>query len=415
MGGSSAGPGEGYTRTMSRQRAGRSVPNVPPSALGADGASRVFERLARHGALHTLVRAALPSSLLRELLKDAMPRSAAREMPPEVWASLAVGIALESPTFGGPLAQALHDRLAWDQEPADLDAWWRLVVEKPLEALWMAALSGAKDVRKEFPHIVEHCLENYRSSPGCKPPSWEFVDGLLDVQASTASQLKHAERRADDAERRYEAERDRLADLREELKRLRRETSELRAHKAEAGRRAESLAEEARSRGSSEEVGRLRQLERGLLRAEKEREHLLRELQRLRDDAARRMDQEPAISGRDPALREDATKQPPPADTPTEDPAPRQRLVRELLRRLLKKGKIGASHTHEDNVYKSVADHEKGIVKETMELLYREGLLLPKPTATDPHVSLNPERLAEIHAIIAGRILNPRLQQFIGG
>lgn len=418
MPGSSSRPGEGYTRTMSRQgAAGRSVPDVRPSALGADAARRVFERLARHGALHTLVRGALPIPLLRGLLKDAMPRGVARQMPPEVWASLAVGIALESPTFGVPLAQALHDRLAWDREPADLDGWWQLVVEKPLEALWMAALSGAKAVRKEFPHIVEHCLDNHRSSPDCKPPSWEFVDGLLDVQASTTSQLKQAESRADDAERRYEAERDRLTDLREELKRLRRETSELRAHKAEAGRRAELLAEEARSRSSSQDVGRLQQLEQGLRRAEKEREHLLRELQRLRDGATARSDQAPATSrARGPARPgDDAGRGALPAETLSKGSGPRERVLREVLRRLVKKGKIGASHTHEDNVYKSVADHEKGIAKETMELLYREGLLLPKPTATDPHVALNPERLAEIHTIIAGRIVSPRLLRFIEG
>ncbi len=48
-----------------------------------------------------------------------------------------------------------------------------------------------------------------------------------------------------------------------------------------------------------------------------------------------------------------------------------------------------------------------------MDLLYREGLLMPKPTATDPHVSLNPERVAEVRAIMAGTIENPRLRRFV--
>ena len=399
---------------MSREKIpARGGSDVRHPTLEPDEARRVFERLARHGALHTLVRGALPSRLLRRLLKDAMPRGAAREMPPEVWASLAVAIALESPTFAVPLAQALQDRLAWDREPADLDGWWNLVVQEPLEALWMAALSGTKAVRKELPHIVEHCLDNYRSSPESAPPSWAFVDGLLDVQAATASHLKQAERRADDAERRYEAERERLEDLREELRRLRRETSELRAHNAEAGRRAEALQEEARSRDSSDDGRRLQQLERDLRRSEKERAHLLLELERQRAavpaaGAAAADEPEPSPPGAGPR----------PEPTPEKEPAasdPRERVLRELLARLVKKGKIGASHTHEDNVVRSVADHEKGIAKETMELLYREGLLLPKPTATDPHVSLNPERLAEIRAIIAGRIVNPRVLRFIRG
>jgi hypothetical protein len=84
-----------------------------------------------------------------------------------------------------------------------------------------------------------------------------------------------------------------------------------------------------------------------------------------------------------------------------------------MLRKLFKKGKIGASHTHEDNVYRGVADHEKGIAKAAMDLLYREGFLVPKPTATDPHVSLSPERTPEVRAIVSGRITNPRLRRFV--
>jgi hypothetical protein len=96
-----------------------------------------------------------------------------------------------------------------------------------------------------------------------------------------------------------------------------------------------------------------------------------------------------------------------------DDTNPRRRVLRQMLKKLFKKGKIGASHTHEDNVYRGVADHDKGLAKEAMDLLYREGLLMPKPTTTDPHVSLRPDRTAEVRAIVAGEIKNPRLARFV--
>ena len=49
------------------------------------------------------------------------------------------------------------------------------------------------------------------------------------------------------------------------------------------------------------------------------------------------------------------------------DPNPRRRVIRLMLKKLVKKGKIGAAHTHEDNVYRGVADHEKGIAKDAMD------------------------------------------------
>lgn len=369
-----------------------------------------FNRLAKHRAFQTLVRGALPPAVLKRFLKDALPRRQAMEMPPEVWSSLAVGIALESPVFGLPLAEALQDHLAWDREPDDLDGWWEAVRERPLEALWMAALSEAKGVRKEFAHIAEHCLENFRNSPACSPPSWEYVEGLLGVQAETARDLRDAQKRAEDGERRLEAERERMEELRDELKRLRRENSELRGEKAQAFRRAEALAEEARREASAEDARRLEELDRRLRKAEKEREHLEREL-------ARQLAGRTQEAGAGPALETApaAAPEPPPAPEPalSDDPNPRRRVLRQMLRKLVKKGKIGASHTHEDNVYRGVPDHDKGIAKEAMDLLYREGFLVPKPTATDPHVSLSPERLAEVRAIVGGEIENPRLSRFI--
>jgi hypothetical protein len=378
--------------------------------LSAAVVSRALERLARERALQTLVRGALPQATLKRLLKDALPRRAAAEMPPEVWSSLAVAIALQTPLFGLPLAEALHDRLAWDREPADMDGWWEAVVERPLEALWMAALSESKVVRKELAHIVQHCLENFRASPACTPPSWEFVEGLLDVQAETSRDLRDAEREAEDALRRHEAERERLEELREELKRLRRENAELRSERAEAERRAAALAAQAQKRTTAPDAGRVEELERRLRRSEKECAHLQRRLERLSAGATTppaEVEAEPEASAPEASGADELE------ETEGGDLPPRQRILRHILRKLLAKGKIGASHTHEDNVYRGLPDHEKGLAKAAMDLLYREGIFVPKPTTTDPHVSLNPERTTEVRALIEGTVTNPRVQRFL--
>ncbi|HET7294456.1 MAG TPA: hypothetical protein VFM88_18675 [Vicinamibacteria bacterium] len=383
--------------------------------LEADRVWRAYDRLARARAFYTLVRGALPLPTLKRLLRHAMPRGSAREMPNEVWASLAASIALEDGQFGAVLAQALHEQLAWDREPPDMDEWWRAVRERPLEALWMAALSESKVVRKEFVHVAAHCLENWRQSPACTPPSWDYVEALLDVQAESARDVREAERRAEDAERKQTADRDRLEELREELKRLRRENAELRGGKADAERRAARASEP----GSvvAPDAARLAELERRLRKAEKENEHLRRENERL--ETAR---------GATPGAPEAPAAEPPdeqalaafeltggPDLSMASDTNPRRRVLRQMLRKLVKKGKIGAAHTHEDNVYRGVADHEKGIAKEAIDLLYREGFFVPKPTATDPHVSIAPERMPEVRGIIAGQIDNARLLRFLEG
>jgi hypothetical protein len=388
-------------------------PELPP----APDVGRAFDRLARERALATLVRGGVQKPTLKRLLRDAFPRSATRELPEEIWSSLAVGIALDSPDFGMALAERLHDRLAWDQEPQSMDAWWEAVRERPLEALWMAALSENKAVRREFAHVARHCVENYRASPECPTPSWEYVEGLIDVQAVAYRELRETEKRAEDAERRLEGERERLEEQREELKRLRRENHELRSQKAQAERRAEALAAEARRAADDAVARRLEELERRLRKAEKEREHLERELARARStERGAGLVPAPASPPEAPAsLAATAPPEPSAVSEPSiaADPNPRRRVLRQILRKLLNKGKVGASHTHEDNVYRGVADHEKGIAKEAMELLTLEGILMPKPTAKDPHVALSADRTAEVRAIIAGEVAQPRLQRWI--
>jgi hypothetical protein len=375
--------------------------------MSPDQVFRVVDRLARARAFYTLVRGALPVPLLRRLLKHAMPQRSARDMPSEVWASLAASIALEDAVFGNELADVLNEHLAWDREPADMDDWWRLVRERPLEALWMAALSETKTVRKEFAHIAEHCLENWRESPECAPPSWQYVEALLEVQATSARDQREAEKRAEDAERKQGADRERLEELREELKRLRRENAELRGGRADAERRAARASAPA----PAPDAARLDELERRARKAEKENEHLRRELARLATQRS-----EPAAPVEAP-VPEAPAPAPEPAEPPDDsignDDNPRRRLLRLMLRKLVKKGKIGGAHTHEDNVYRGVADHEKGVAKQAIDLLYREGYLMPKPTVTDPHVSIAPERMPEVRGIIAGRVENPRLLRFL--
>jgi hypothetical protein len=367
-------------------------------------------RLHKERAIRTVIRGTLPLALLRRLLRDTIPKREAASMPDEVWSAMAANVAAESADYGLLLGQALHDRLAWDEEPAAPEEWARLGQERPLEALWMAALSESKAVRKGFPQFAAGCLKAFQASPASRPPSWEFVEEILTVHGATLQDLRDAERDLEDAERRHEAERQRSDDLRDELKRLRRETSELRTDKALAEKKAAAALEaQARAREAPADAHRFEELDRRLRKADKENEHLRREL-----DRARAATEEAGGARAVEMLDEPESTPAEPAQPPlSEDPNERRRVMRQMLRKLFKKGKIGASHTHEDNVFRGVPDHAKGTAKAIIDLLYREGVLMPKPTATDPHVSLSPERTAEVRAIIAGTIENPRLRRFV--
>jgi hypothetical protein len=369
-------------------------------------ALQAFDRLFRVKALQMLLRGALAPALIRRLLQPVFVKDPSLRLPEEAWSSVAAKFALDTPEIGLVLAEALGDRLGWDREPARAEDWEGLAAERPLEALWLGAWSEDKGVRKAFPKLAATALRAFVASPACPKPSWEFLEILLDLQASAVRDLDHRMKAGDDLARRMEAERQRSEDLRDELKRLRRENAELRAERANAEKRATAAAEARAHAAASVEGARLEATERKLRKAEKEAEHLRRELER-RDEAP---PPEPPLPAR-----------PSPPPTPAEpkgpaiadDPNPRRRVLRQMLKKLFKKGKIGASHTHEDNVYRGVADHDKGLAKEAIELLYREGLLMPKPTTTDPHVSLRPERTAEVRAIVAGQIENPRLARFV--
>jgi predicted ribosome quality control (RQC) complex YloA/Tae2 family protein len=237
------------------------------------------------------------------------------------------------------------------------------------------------------------------------------VDGVLEVQAAAMRQARETEKKLEDAERRFEAERQRAEELREELKRLRRENSDLRAEKAQAEKRASAL--EARAETTPVDTQRAEELERRLRKSEKENEHLRREIERSSRASAPDEASPPGEDASGAAAEPEEEPAPPGGQPISADANPHRRVLRQILKKLYKKGKIGASHTHTDNAYRGVPDHEKGIAKEAMDLLAREDFLRVKPTATDPHVSLNPDHTAEIRALIGGEISNPRLLRFV--
>jgi hypothetical protein len=382
-------------------------PGARHATASATQVLSAFERLFRAKALQMLIRGALPLAVIRRLLQPALGSLPSLRLPEEAWASVAAKFALDTPLVGLHLAEALGDRLGWDREPARAEDWQRLAEERPLEALWVGALSEDKAIRKGYPKLAASAVRAFTASPECPKPSWEFVDILLDQQALAGREVDRLLKAKDELHRRTETERERSEDLRDELKRLRRENAELRAERAAADKRA-AAATEARARLTlTPEGARLEETERRLRKAEKEAEHLRRELDRRDALAAPEPDEPPSVP--EPEVARSET----PGLSIADDTNPRRRVLRQMLKKLFKKGKIGASHTHEDNVYRGVADHDKGLAKEAMDLLYREGLLMPKPTTTDPHVSLRPDRTAEVRAIVAGEIKNPRLARFV--
>ena len=363
---------------------------------------RAMRRLDEAGALPTLLRGGLPPSTLQRLLADALPEQARDEMPVEIWSSLAAGISAENESFARVIAAALNDHLAWDHEPGTLDELWPIVRERPLEALWIAARSEERTIRDEFDHVTQHCLENFQESAGDAPPSWEFIRGVLGVQARTVAQLRETERRADDAQRRCESMKRQLTELREALKRLRRQNNDLSTARAAAERRA--AHDEAPTESAS--ARRMNQLEAQVRKLEKARAHALREQEG--EHAPK-----PVSPGREDAPKPTPTPEGLAFPSIEDDPDPQRRLLRFVLSKLIAKGKIGGAHTHVDHVYRGIADHEKGLAKQLVERLYKEGYLIPKPTGNDPHLSLSPAHLGRAREIIEGRITDPRLASLV--
>ena len=84
-----------------------------------------------------------------------------------------------------------------------------------------------------------------------------------------------------------------------------------------------------------------------------------------------------------------------------DDPCPRRRHARRVLRRLLHKGKIGAQyHTEFDHLARGAPQEDRADALHVGEALVRAGLLGEKPSVGQRHVYLRREALPAIHALI---------------
>jgi hypothetical protein len=75
-------------------------------------------------------------------------------------------------------------------------------------------------------------------------------------------------------------------------------------------------------------------------------------------------------------------------------------LKAQILKKLRRRGNWGGSHTAFDDLPKSTPKHLRGKAKDAAEELISEGLLIPKQTGYGLHVSLNPQRKANIDKLI---------------
>ncbi len=73
-----------------------------------------------------------------------------------------------------------------------------------------------------------------------------------------------------------------------------------------------------------------------------------------------------------------------------------EQITADILHKLFRKRKWGASHTSIDNLHKSCPPHLKGKYVEVADELVKNGLVLAKPTGYGVEVSLNPRRREEI-------------------
>lgn len=75
-------------------------------------------------------------------------------------------------------------------------------------------------------------------------------------------------------------------------------------------------------------------------------------------------------------------------------------LKAQILKKLRRRDYWGEKHTAFDELPKGLPKHLRGDAKEAAEELLKEGLLLSKSTGYGRHVSLNPQRKADIDRII---------------
>jgi hypothetical protein len=99
-----------------------------------------------------------------------------------------------------------------------------------------------------------------------------------------------------------------------------------------------------------------------------------------------------------------------------DDPMPRRRIVRRILRRLDGMGKYNGYHTEFAHLARGFAGHERSLALDAGEALLRAGLLEQKPSVGQRHVYLVAAQTAEIHRIIeTGETRIPELRAFFSG
>ncbi len=83
-----------------------------------------------------------------------------------------------------------------------------------------------------------------------------------------------------------------------------------------------------------------------------------------------------------------------------DDPIPARKAMRRVLRRLLRTGKIGESHTSVDLVSRGVAGHLRGAVKNSVDLLLARGVLREKPTLVGLHTSVESRHVGAVERFV---------------
>lgn len=109
---------------------------------------------------------------------------------------------------------------------------------------------------------------------------------------------------------------------------------------------------------------------------------------------------------------------PPPDEAPDDgEPSGTTEEVRALgriLRRLRNNAYFGGRHTSETNFRTGVPGHLLGFAADACERLVHLGIVERKNTTSGPHIWLNERRLADIEALIAGRVEDPGLRSLCG-
>ncbi|MBI3925366.1 MAG: SEC-C domain-containing protein [Armatimonadetes bacterium] len=107
----------------------------------------------------------------------------------------------------------------------------------------------------------------------------------------------------------------------------------------------------------------------------------------------------------------------PESDEPDESWVPgNQDLLRRVLQRMLRMGRVGAAHTDLNHFFRGVPTWCKGEMKTMLDLLVKDEYIRVKPTVTEPHISLEPRRLARVKQFLEDGPPPPgRIREYLEG